>query len=121
MNRGAHVSALSLLVASPPTPIDDTDEQRVPELGEGVLMAQVAEISVEDIRSTSVPSSRGVSADGRAEVEHVAAEAERKSDEYMDVEASGQKSREKNPTNIPHACEYTIILSNIPFLKAFGL
>ena len=99
------MSALSLLVAFLPTPTDDTSEQRVPENGEGLLMAQIAQISVEDIRSTTVPSSRGGSADGRAEVEHVAAEVERKSNEYMDVEASGQKSRAKNPTNLPHACE----------------
>lgn len=115
MNRGTHVSALSLLVAFPPTPIDDIDEQPVPEHGEELLMAQIAQISVEDIRSTTVPSSRGRSADGRAEVEHVAAEVERKSDEPMDVEASGSKRRDKNPTNTPHACEFTFILLKILF------
>lgn len=71
-------------------------------------MAQVARISSGDIRSPTVPSSRGASADGHAEVEHVTAEAERRSEEFMDVEASGQNLKQKNPTNYPHACEYPI-------------
>lgn len=80
-----------------------------------LLMAQVAPNSNEDIRCSAVPRSRQSSADGHAEVQQIPAEVERTSEEFVDVEASGHKIEVGNPTNHPHACEYSIIYPKIQF------